>query len=115
MSKSKDKGNAGERHHRAILRGLWPDIEKYWDRYDPTRDHRNTGEWHVESKKRNTWNIKDVVRSMETHVPSGTPWLICYEDSNRIKKENPSTVVGILPLELLAEVLFFAREGGYDV
>ena len=115
MSKSKDKGNVGERHHRVILRPLWPNIEKFWDRYDPTRDHRETADWHVESKKRATWNIKDVVRSMETHVPKDTPWLICYEDANRLRKENPTTVVAILPLEQLVEVLQFAREGGYDV
>ena len=115
MSKSKDIGNAGERHHRVILRPVWPKIKKYKDRYDPTRDHGKTGGWHVESKKRNTWNIKDVVRSMEDNVPEGTPWIIAYEDRNRIKKENPSTVVAILPLELLADLMVYAREGGYNV
>ena len=112
MSKSKDKGNVGERNHRKILRKIWPRICKYKDRYHPTRDHGKTNGWHVESKKRNTWNIKDVVRSQE-RVEG--PWIIAYEDANRTKLENPSTVVGILPLELLAELMVYARKGGYNV
>ena len=112
MSKSKDIGNAGERNHRVILAPVWPKIKKYKDRYHPTRDHGKTGGWHVESKKRATWNIKDVVRSQE-QVEG--PWLICYEDRNRNKAENPSVVLGMLPLELLAEIMVYARRGGYNV
>lgn len=111
MSRSKDIGNAGERNHRKILAEVWPDI-KIGPRYHHTKDHAHTGYWHVESKKRNTWNIKDVVRSQEQ---VNGPWLICYEDRNRTKKENPSTVVGILPLTLLAELMVYARKGGYNV
>ncbi len=114
MSRSKDIGNAGERNHRKILTPVWPNI-RIGPRYHPTRDHLRTGVWHVESKKRNTWNVKDVVRDMEEHVPAGVPWLICYEDRNRTKKENPSTVVGILPLKLLTELMVYARKGGYNV
>ena len=112
MSKSKDIGNVGERNHRKILRKIWPGIKKYKDRYHPTRDHGRTGGWHVESKKRATWNIKDVVRSQETVEG---PWLICYEDRNRNKAENPSVVLGMLPLELLVELMVYARKGGYNV
>ncbi len=112
MSKSKDIGNVGERNHRVILAPVWPNIKKYKDRYHPTRDHGKTSGWHVESKKRATWNIKDVVRSQE-RVEG--PWLICYEDRNRNKAENPSVVLGMLPLELLAEIMVYARRGGYNV
>ena len=112
MSKSKDIGNVGERNHRKILRKIWPQIKKYKDRYHPTRDHGKTGGWHVESKKRATWNIKDVVRSQE-QVEG--PWLICYEDRNRNKGDNPSVVLGMLPLELLVEIMVYARKGGYNV
>jgi hypothetical protein len=75
------------------------------DRYHPTKDHINTGIWHVESKKRNTWNVKDVVRQMEQMVPEGEPWVIMYEDRDRRKKENPSGAFAILPGELFAELL----------
>jgi hypothetical protein len=112
MSKSKDIGNAGERNHRRILRPLWPDIVRYPDRYHPTRDHDNTGPFHVESKKRATWNIKDVVVS-QARVQG--PWIIAYEDRNRTKVGNPSIAVGILPLDQLAEILIYARKGGYNV
>ena len=112
VSKAKDIGNVGERNHRDILRVVWPTIKKYKDRYHPTRDHGRTSGWHIESKKQATWNIKDVVRSQEQFKG---PWIIAYEDRNRNKTENPSVVVGILPLELLAELLVYARKGGYDV
>ena len=115
MSKSKDIGNAGERNHRKILRKNWGAISINKDRYHPTKDHVGTGDWHVESKKRATWNIKDVVREMEEQVPEGVPWLIAYEDRNRNKTENPSVVVGILPLELLTDLMVYARKAGYNV
>ena len=105
MSKSKDIGNAGERNHRLILAVAFPDIVRYPDRYHPTRDHDNTGSWHIESKKRNTWNIKDVVRDMENGVPIHTPWAIMYEDRDRRKKENPSGVYGVVPGDLLARLI----------
>ncbi len=112
MSKSKDIGNAGERNHRKILRKIWGAISINKDRYHPTKDHVGTGLFHVESKKRGTWNIKDVVRQQEQ---VDGPWLICYEDRNRNKAGNPSVVVGILPLELLVDLMVSARKGGYNV
>lgn len=113
MSKSKDIGNAGERNHRSILRAVWPEIDRYDDRYHPTRDHKNTGRYHVESKKRATWNIKDVVRDMEQKVPIevGLRWFIAYEDRNRTLKDNPSGTYAIIPLPELARLLQAAGEG----
>lgn len=111
MSRPKDKGNQGERNHRRILARCWPDIKRCDNRYHPTRDHDNTEGWYVESKKRSSWNIKDVVRVQE-QVKG--PWLIAYEDSNRLLADSPSTVIGILPLKVLAEVLYYAYLGGYN-
>lgn len=107
---SKPIGNAGERNHRDILRYVWPDIEKHEDRYHPTDDHKNTGAYHVQSKKRATWNIKDVVRHMEKwldwHID---PWFIMYEDRDRRKKDNPFDVYAIIPAGLLVEILLGLR------
>lgn len=103
---SKPIGNAGERNHRDILRVVWPDIEKHEDRYHPTDDHKNTGYYHVQSKKRKTWNIKDVVRNMEDRLGvDGEQWLIVYEDRDRRKKENPSGVYGFMPIEHIVWLL----------
>jgi hypothetical protein len=114
MSKSKDIGNAGERNHRQILSSVWPDIKRKDDRYHPTQDHDNTGPFHVESKKRATWNIKDVVKAQIDGTPHDQ-WIIAYEDRNRTKRENPSIPVAILPLTELAIILQYARRGGYNV
>jgi signal recognition particle subunit SEC65 len=108
-NKSKAKGNEGERNHRRILSEVWPNIKNHDDKYHPTKDHDGTGRWHVESKKRKTWNIKDVVRQMENEVPEGEPWLIMYEDSNRKLKDNPSGVYAILPAELFVELMYVAQ------
>lgn len=110
MSRSKDIGNAGERHHRRLLRLVWPDIDKGPDRH-PTDDHSNTGVWHVQSKKRSTWNIKDVVLHMEKHVSERDPWVVLYEDRDRRKKGNPSRVYAILPAEEFASLVWWSGQG----
>lgn len=104
VPRSKAIGSSGERNHRGILRPVFPDID-LGPPYHPTKDHTNTGDWHIESKKRNTWNIKDVVKAMEQRVPEDEPWAIMYEDRDRRKKENPSGVYAIVPAEWFVELL----------
>jgi len=105
--KAKSIGNAGERHHREMLRRVWPDIKIGPPRH-PTDDHSNTGAWHVQSKKRATWNIKDVVRHMDKYSVH-EPWVVMYEDRDRRKVENPSGVYAILPAYDLIELLLAAE------
>lgn len=103
---NKKKGTAAERRHReAYLSRVWPNVTSHYDKRHPTKDHLNTGDWHVESKKRKTWNIADVLSSMEKHVPTGEPWIVLYEDGDKRRAGAIQTDVVILPADVFFDLL----------
>jgi len=110
--KAKSIGNAGERNHRRMLSRVFPSIKIGPPRH-PTDDHSNTEDWHIQSKKRATWNIKDVVRHMDHYLPE-EKWIIMYEDRNRNLKDNPSGVYMILPAELGIDLLSTSEGSAKD-
>ncbi len=101
-------GREGEHLAAKILRRLWPDANRDdVGKYDPYADLAHTGQWTVQVKRRATWNIKDVVRHMEDGAPE--PWMIVYMDSDRRKKDNPSDVYAIMPLDLVVSMMAVIR------
>lgn len=107
-------GRSGEHVAVAALKRVWPKANRSdVDKQHPTRDLAQTGDWHVQVKKRKTWNIKDVVRHMEHHMskPKNAthPWMIVYMDSDRRKKSNPKGVYAIVPIETMATLLAAPR------
>ena len=95
---SKTKGWADELYDRRVyLSRVWPDCTTHFNKQHPTKDHAGTGEYHVQSKKRKTWNIKDVVREMFERVPEGEPWVILYADGDKRKADAIKDDVIILP------------------
>lgn len=111
---SKKKGWADEAYDRRVyLSRVWPDCTSHHDKAHPTKDHAGTGAYHVQSKKRKTWNIKDVVREMFGRVPPGQPWLILYADGDKRKADSIKDDVVILParqyFDELAELEAYRR------
>ena len=97
---SKVKGWADEAYDRRVyLSRVWPDCTSHHDKQHPTKDHGQTDRYHVQSKKRKTWNIKDVVREMFARVPEGEPWVILYADGDKRKADSIKEDVVILPAE----------------
>ncbi len=95
---SKVKGWADEAYDRRVyLSRVWPDCTSHHNKQHPTKDHAQTDRYHVQSKKRKTWNIKDVVREMLERVPEGEPWVILYSDGDKRKKDAIKDDVVILP------------------
>lgn len=95
---SKTKGWADELYDRRVyLSRVWPHCSSHHNKQHPTKDHAGTGRYHVQSKKRKTWNIKDVVREMFERVPDGEPWVILYADGDKRKKDSIKDDVIILP------------------
>jgi hypothetical protein len=94
---NKVRGWRGERNHRdAHLRDVWPRVDFHRNRQHPTKDHEFTGNWHVQSKARKTWNIKDVVRWMFEKVPHKL-WLVVYSDGDKRKADAIKLDVVIMP------------------
>jgi len=94
---SKVKGWKDEAYDRRVyLSRVWPDCTSHHDKQHPTKDHAATGRYHVQSKKRKTWNIKDVVREMFKRT-GGDPWLILYSDGDKRKADSIKEDVVILP------------------
>lgn len=96
---SKVKGWADENYDRNVyLSRLWPHCTSHPQKQHPTKDHAGTGRYHVQSKKRKTWNIKDVVREMFART-GDDPWFIIYSDGDKRKKDSIKEDVVILPAE----------------
>jgi hypothetical protein len=100
---SKVKGWADELRDRQVyLQRVWPAVDSHPNSQHPTKDHGGTGTTHVQSKKRKTWNIKDVVRWMFDHT-GDDPWFIIYSDGDKRKKDAIKEDVVILPAEQYIE------------
>lgn len=112
---SKVKGWADELYDRRVyLSRVWPDATSHQSKQHPTKDHAGTGRYHVQSKKRRTWNVKDVVREMFERVPEGEPWLILYADGDKRKADSIKDDVVILPakqyFDELAELTEYRKQ-----
>ena len=94
---NKVRGWRGERGHRdRLLRRVWPKVDFHRNRQHPTKDHEFTGNWHVQSKARKTWNIKDVVRHMFDYCDDDR-WLVVYSDGDKRKADAIKEDVVIMP------------------
>ncbi len=91
--KAKGTRNEGD-HLIKYVQPIWPQAERQGTM--PYVDYRPTGDWHVQSKKRKTWNIKDVIYLLSQKFGEGK-WVTIYSDGDKRRKGSVQVDVAILP------------------